>query len=447
IAIEKSLIKVESVEPEDAILPKEGGEFKVNLTVKGEGVSVDIPEDAQAWLSVAGLNISGSGASVVLVAAANEGGDRKVDLTFKTSKGGVEYTAATSLAQEGEILEVCVADFNAASVGDTQYRITGVVSSVANADKGRFYIKDYSGETYVYNMSGFADSGITVDDIVVLVGKHDEYNGIVEMVSASVEKVYPVTEVTPTEFLTKEDSKDVYYKVTGTITSIANETYGNCYVTDGTSELYVYGVYPGVYPGLNAIGDTRKNFMATAGIEIGDVISVIGYKATYNGVIELCGGIYVSHEKGVAPEPEPEPEPEPTSEYSINFAYTLGSNAYDDGVATINGEENVKVLKIGTSSKVGTIDFTVPAGTKSVSFYAVAWNNAATTLTFSIGGSVVAEQEIAANTGATGNSPYTISVAESDKYTLDCSALTGKSVITVSTKEGAKTRAILFGIK
>ncbi|MGM9737742.1 MAG: BACON domain-containing protein [Candidatus Cryptobacteroides sp.] len=303
INIEKSLIKVEEVSPEDATLPIEGGEFTVSLTVKGEGVSVEIPDDAKAWLSVSSINISGTGATVVFNADSNEGGDRKTDLTFLTTKGGKEYTAATSLTQKGAILEVSIADFNASATGSTFYRLTGVVTSIDNADKGRFYMRDFSGETYVYNMAGVADAGIKAGDIVTLIGNHDRYNGTDEVTNASFEKIVPVTEISIADFLSKEDSKEVYYMVTGKITSIASATYGNCYISDGTNELYVYGVYPGVYPSLKPTGDSRKNFLVAAGIEVGDNLTMIGYRDTYDSTIELSGGIYWSHEKGgTAPE-------------------------------------------------------------------------------------------------------------------------------------------------
>jgi hypothetical protein len=100
--------------------------------------------------------------------------------------------------------------------------------------------------------------------------------------------------VSISEFLQKENSKDVYYMVTGTIDEIANTTYGNLYITDGENRLYVYGCYPG----WGATGDFRKDFLAAAGIEVGDKLTMIGYKDTYKDTIELCGGIYFSHEKG-----------------------------------------------------------------------------------------------------------------------------------------------------
>ena len=291
IEIEKSLIKVDSLSV--ASLPKEGGEVIAYLTNKGDGVSVDIPESVQDWLSIKSIVTSGDVTLVTFRVAANEGGARSADLTLTTTSGGKEYAATTTIAQEGSIVDVTVADFNAAEVGSTQYRITGVVSNINNASKGRFYIKDWSGETYVYNMSGFESLGVKEGDIITLVGTRAQYNTTIEMTNAVMEKLIPVTEISIEDFLVMDDANDVYYMVTGTISSIANSTYGNLYITDGDNELYVYGCYPG----YGAIGDNRKNFLDAADIEEGDTLTMIGYKTTYNGTIELAGGIYFSHKK------------------------------------------------------------------------------------------------------------------------------------------------------
>lgn len=288
ISTNKSLIKVDSVYNE--VLPLEGGVFETYLITKGQGVSVEIPEDAKSWLSIQSIEQKGTDACVKFRAAENTGGDRVTTITFHTTDGKKDYTAQTTLTQKGAIIEVNIADFNAAPVGNTQYRVTGVVSEIANAAKGRFYIKDYTGDLYVYNMSGFDATGIKVGDIVTLVGKRDQYNTTIEMTSAVAENVKAVKEISIADFLTSPDSKDAYYMVTGTISEIANATYGNLYLTDGTNRLYVYGCYPG----YGATGDARKNFLATAGIEVGDKLTMIGYKDTYN---ELCGGIYFSHSK------------------------------------------------------------------------------------------------------------------------------------------------------
>ena len=78
------------------------------------------------------------------------------------------------------------------------------------------------------------------------------------------------------EIIAGPDSKT--YLVTGTVTSIANTTYGNWYLDDGTGQVYVYGT-------LDKDGKT-KNF-SSLGIEMGDVVTVSGPKTTYNGTVEL----------------------------------------------------------------------------------------------------------------------------------------------------------------
>ena len=112
------------------------------------------------------------------------------------------------------------------------------------------------------------------------------------------EKHISVTEISLADFLTKPDDKNVYYMVTGTVKDLLSSAgkendYGNLHLTDGTNELYVYGCYPG-YGAPK--GDAQKGFIKAAGIKVGDKLTMIGYKDTYNGLIELCGGTYFSHE-------------------------------------------------------------------------------------------------------------------------------------------------------
>ena len=296
IDVEKSLIKVTEAPAED--LAKEGEDFEIKLECKGEGVSCVIPEDAKDWLTITGIT-TGSDAVVSFTAAANEGGDRSTTLTFKTSKSGKDYTAQATVKQLGAVIECSVAEFCAAEVGETQYKVTGVISSVVKAQYGNIYIKDWSGEVYVYGVGSSGDFetlGLKVGDIVTLQGTRGEWGGTIEMLSAQYVSHIAVTEAAISEFIVAPDSNDDYYMVTGTVKEIVNETYGNVYLTDGTNDLYVYGVYPG----YGATGDDRKNFLATAGIEVGDELTMIGYKTTWDSVIELCGGIYFSHEKGVS---------------------------------------------------------------------------------------------------------------------------------------------------
>ena len=659
ISIEKSLIKVDSVEPESAELPIEGGEFTVNLSCSGEGVSASVPESAKSWLTIKSVSASDKKAVVVFTASANAGGDRSTTIEFSTVSDGVTYSATTALSQKGSIIETTIDNILAAEDGDTQYRVTGYITSDKDSEYGNIYIKDATGEIYIYGVldskgqaKQWKNMGINVGDIITVVGPKASFNGAAQLKNVSIENHYAVKDISLADFRNLTDDKTAYYRISGTVaksteenTKFDLETYGNFALTDGTTEVYVYGVRTGW-------GGAKGQFK-TLGVKEGDKLTIVCYKTRYNGLIEADGCFYISHEAGaVEPDPEPDPEPsivdatvdqilaaedgdtqyrvtgyissvknttfgnynikdatgevlvygtldasgasknfsslginegdivtvvgpktsyngtaqlknvtveshkavkditvadfvakddnsdvyyrikgtvsgvkdtdsygniyvadetgsvyvygivagwggakkqfqtlgikdgdiltlvgnvgsykgtkqvanaffvakeegkpgtdEPSTDnpYSIDLSYTLGTNAYDDGVATINGVKDQKVLKIGTSKAAGSITVTIPAGTKKVSFYAVAWKGNATTLTFSMGGTVVAEQAIAANVGATSNSPYTITVADTDKYEFTIPVdLTVDTPITISTKEGAKPRAIFFGLK
>jgi len=132
---------------------------------------------------------------------------------------------------------------------------------------------------------------LKVGDIITIVGKRAEYKGTPQVASAVLESVIPVTTATIAEVLTKADSNVNYYMVSGEITEVTNAVYGNLYLKDGDSTIYVYGCYPG----YGATGDARKNLLADKGIEVGDRLTVIGTKSSYNGVAQLTNGIYFSH--------------------------------------------------------------------------------------------------------------------------------------------------------
>lgn len=442
LEIEKSLIKVDSVDPETAELPLEGGILTITLTAKGDGVDVVIPEENKSWISVSGMKVSGTSAVVSFNIAENAGGDRSSELSFKTTKGGKTYTAVTSFSQKGAIIEATAAEINAAVDGDTQYRITGYVSKVANTKYGNLYIKDYSGEVFVYGTNDFATSGIEEGDIITVVGpKTTSPSSAPQMKNVTLEKRIDVQDIDLAGFKALEDNKEAWYRISGTVAKSTEdntkwdlETYGNFALTDGTTEVYVYGVVPGW-------GGTKGQF-GTLGVKEGDKLTIVCHKASYTKndytLHQAGSAFYVSHETPADPEA-------PLGTYASNVKYTLGANAYDDGVATVNGTENVATIKLGASKNIGTATVTLPKGTTSVSFYAVAWNGKTATLQFSIGGTVIGTQAVVGNAGATGSAPYTLTVADTDKYSLTMAALEADTEVTVTTVEAV--RVILFGIQ
>lgn len=194
----------------------------------------------------------------------------------------------------------------------------------------------------------------------------------------------------------------------------------------------------------NNLGDVP--FKALTDLKAGDEVIVCGKVVNYMGnTPEYAPGAYLvslngkTEGEGGGNTPGGEEKPGEVTEFSIDLAYTLGTNAYDNGMATINGVEDCKTLKIGTAKAAGTFTLTMPAGKHT--FYAVAWKGTASAdVTFSNGDAVVKTVTVKGNTGATGNAPYTISVTDADKYEIE---LAQDATITVTSDK----RIIFFGIK
>ena len=297
VAFEKSLIGVEAVDPEDATIEAEGGKVTVTLKNKGNGLYVEAPEDA-AWLTIASV----AGNKVTFSAAANDGGDREATIVFKTTDGTKDYSTQQTITQKGAIIDISVKDFLAAESGvSTPFRLTGVISRDYPSDKNgqSFYIKDWSGEVLVYRADNFKESALQIGDVVSVVGKRGDYKGSPQMVSGHIEAIVAIVEeISLADFLTKADSKDNYYMVTGTISSLKDDKgkdndYGNMYITDGTNTVYVYGCYPG----WGATGDNRKYLVRDNNLEVGDEITIIATKSSYNDVPQLNKGVCHSFKK------------------------------------------------------------------------------------------------------------------------------------------------------
>lgn len=291
----KSLIKVEELDKDT--LDKAGEDFKVTLTVKGEGVTVDIPEADQSWLSVKGIVTSGTKAEITFHANANAGGARSSSIVFTSTRGKQSSTVTAVAYQLGSIIECPIADFNKAEKGSTVYRLTGVITKVDNAIWGNCYIKDATGETYVYGIGAKGDfdkKGLKVGDVVTLTGVKDIYNGTGQLKKATLEAVKVVTKISVADFLTKKDDKNVYYMLEGTITEFAGQrndlkTYGNFGLTDETGSAYVYGLTAGWNGERKKAGELGLNF--------GDKITIIGYHTSYKDAPQVGGAFLFSKGK------------------------------------------------------------------------------------------------------------------------------------------------------
>ena len=297
ISVVKSLIKCDSTYVAGELsneLPIEGGELTAYITCSGNGVEVEIPDNAKDWLSVTAVKPN----TITFYARPNTGGDRSTTVTFKTNDGTKDYTAETTIVQKGAIVKTTCEAFNAAEVDDTQYRIQGVITELYTSDKqGKsFYIADNTGKVLVYRAEGFIEAGAKVGDVVTIVGKRGEYKGNAQMVNGTFESLdYQVETVSIADFRNKADDKEKYYIISGTI-SEATESgtkndvaqYGNFNLTDDSGSVYVYGVLKGWGGPKGQFGDLNLTW--------GDKLTIIAYKTTYKGLVEAVG-VYLSSEK------------------------------------------------------------------------------------------------------------------------------------------------------
>jgi RPA family protein len=462
LSLEKSLIKLEKVLPSTP-LPLEGGVATALLTVKEGDVTVEIPEADQAWLSAGEPAAIGGMTSIELTAAPNEGGARTSTVTFKVNVGGKDYIAMADIEQLGAIAAVSVADFLAAAEGTSLYKLTGVVKNIANTTYGNFDLVDATGSVYVYGLTNagavgandksFASLGINEGDVVTIIGTRASYKGTAQVGGTAylVSHDVAATQITVADFLAKSKDSSVRYKLTGKITNLKTGNYGNFHLQDETGSVYVYGLT------TSLVAKNDQSF-PKLGLKEGDIVTIVGTRDRYdNAKVEnekdQVGGpaYYVSHEAGAGDGGNDDGGNDDGGDdtvevpFTSNVAFAGVSSAYTDGLATVNGVADIPTLKFGTSKLYGEGTITLPAGTKTVKYYAVGWNGNSTTLEFSVNGSVVTTQAVVANDGASGNAPYTMTVTASDCYTFSLpSALTAETTVTVKTT--GSYRAIMFGI-
>jgi len=302
------------------------------------------------------------------------------------AKFKLDFSSAT---KSEEIKTVTIAEFLAAKESSTQkYQITGKITSIANSTYGNITIEDDSGSVYVYGLTAtelgygatndksFSSLGLKVGDTVTLVGYRYSYNGTDEVKSAyyishvsgksSEEETEEVKTVTVEEFLAAEESSTQPYQLTGTITEIKNSTYGNFTLKDDSGSVYVYGLTK-TNLGYGATND--KSF-SSIGLKVGDTVTIIGYRYSYNGTDEVKSAYYVSH---VSSSGEEEDEGIPlnssaTWSSATHDTYGTGYSTTIDGVTVAYYKYNSTSAPIAASDdhirvyKNSVIVVTAPSG-------------------------------------------------------------------------------------
>lgn len=300
-SITKSLLKLPE---EEVVLEKEDTTFTIKAEFKGGSLYPKVAEDCRSWLSVLEVNVvegtpskiepnPADTAYVTLGVQANTKGARAGKVSLTSGSTTIDYT----FTQKGSIAEVSIAEFLAAPVDDNAlYRVTGKIVEIENTTYGNVYIADATDTVYVYTVfenenkekKSFANLGARVGDMITLVGIRAAYNGTQQMKNAYCESIVKSTDATVAEFLAAAESKDVYYRLTGTVESVANETYGNFTIKDASGSVYVYGLTKVM------VAKNDKTY-ASLGIKVGDTVTLCGYRTSYSGTAQVGGAYYISH--------------------------------------------------------------------------------------------------------------------------------------------------------
>lgn len=142
-----------------------------------------------------------------------------------------------------------------------------------------------------------------------------------------------------------------------------------------------------------------------------------------------------------------------TSNLTLPTEDNSGSAYYTGTVSTAGN--TFPSLKLGKSSAGGSYTFPAPlpkSGNCVLNFYGVGWSSTACTLTVTInnGGTIdgAASKTFAlrTNSGASGNTPFTITFGDGDFFTANLAGITSSSTITMSTNASSGPRAILTGL-
>lgn len=112
-----------------------------------------------------------------------------------------------------------------------------------------------------------------------------------------------------------------------------------------------------------------------------------------------------------------------------------GTNGY---TAKVNDKD---AIKVGTSKAGGNMTITVPANSTSLTFYAAAWTGVSDlSLNITPKASVkTSSVSLTADTGITGNSPFTLAGNEEDyKFTIDLKDITTETTLTLTSSEAKR---------
>lgn len=300
IDIERTLVRPVATSYEGRKVAAEGEIITIDLDVKGENLVWGAHEDLY---TVVGAEPVGDYIRVTLSVPANPMGyEYTTNITFTvTGPNDKEYYTYVEFTQADANATVDVTASEVPNVPDgTICRLSGYMTDLVNQAHGEFYMRDYTGDAYIYkafdydgNAFGDIPDQINEGDIITVVGTKTSDGQKCQLENVKITHCSYVTDAKVEDLLDLEDSTIDYYRLTGVVRNLrlaldgTVNPYGNFDLVDETGSIYVYGL-------LTGWGGPKKQFL-NLGIKEGDTLTLVGYKSSYGGSPEIEGAFYVSH--------------------------------------------------------------------------------------------------------------------------------------------------------
>ena len=217
---------------------------------------------------------------------------------------GSDVESTTDIYVKGKICKI--ADKGTFTEGGTYGNASFYISDDGATGGAEFYCYRI---LYLGNKKYTSGTDIKVGDEVIVCGKIVNFKGNTPETVAGKAYLYSLNGVTEgggggqqtdvkvvsvADFIAAEPSNTQKYQLTGKVTNLTNETYGNFDLQDATGTVYVYGLTK------TELGYGAKNdqSFASLGLKEGDTVTIIGYRGVYNDNVEVMYAYYVSHTSG-----------------------------------------------------------------------------------------------------------------------------------------------------
>ena len=197
-------------------------------------------------------------------------GQSTLDLSAEASTGTINVTP--KYVSDVRVTALAAKDAQEESDWLTVEYADGVITYTASANESS------ERTAYIEVYATGNDASEVIEGIVVT---QDAYVAPDQIVKATIEEFLAAT-----PGVTK-------YQLTGVIQSIANTTYGNLTINDGTASVFVYGL-------TKTEQETNDKSFASIGLRVGDTVTLVGVRADYNstpqvGSSSTVPAYYISH--------------------------------------------------------------------------------------------------------------------------------------------------------